>query len=90
MTALQSDLVPGYMTGKPASEYLGTTERKVALYRQCGLLRWAKLGKQFVYRREWLDEFMETWAGYDMSNREKIAFSINARNQDIKLKRKGH
>lgn len=68
-----------YMFAEQASQYLKTTERKISLYRRYGLLKYAKLGKNYVYRQDWLDEFMEVWQGYDLSNEKQIKFSINAK-----------
>ena len=76
---LQNDLQPEYMFQKAASDYLMTTERKIALFRKCGILRFGKLGKNYVYKKSWLDEFMDEWAGYDLSNEEHIRMAINAR-----------
>jgi len=73
------ELVSDYMFGADASKYLLTTERKLALYRRYGLLKYSKLGKNFVYRRQWLDEFMENWKGYDLSNEGKVRLAINGK-----------
>lgn len=75
-----NDLKPEYMFADDASKYLMTTTRKIALYRQTGLLKFAKLGKNYVYKKTWLDEFMETWSGYDLSNADRIRSAINERN----------
>lgn len=71
------DLKPEYMLIEDAAEYLRTTQKKIALFRKLGLLRSAKWGKCYVYRRAWLDEFAESWAGYDLSNEEKILEAMN-------------
>ena len=73
------DLFPDYVFQKDASKYLRTTERKIALFRKYGLLKSAKLGKNYVYRRDWLDDFMEEWSGFDLSNEEKIKLAVNGR-----------
>ncbi len=74
-----NDLAPDYMFGADASKYLLTTERKLSLYRRYGLLKYSKLGKNYVYRKQWLDEFMETWSGYDLSNEDKVRLAINGK-----------
>ena len=74
-----SDVAPDYMYGAEASKYLLTTERKLSLYRRYGLLKYSKLGKHYVYRRQWLDEFMENWSGYDLSNEDKVKLAINGK-----------
>lgn len=74
-----TDIKPEYMFQKEASEYLLTTEKKVALFRKYGLLKAGKYGKNYVYKKSWLDEFSETWCGYDLSSEEKIRLAINAK-----------
>ena len=76
---MNNDLKPEYMFQKESAEYLQTTERKIALFRKHGLLKHAKLGKNYVYRKEWLNQFMEDWSGYDLSNEDKIKLAINSR-----------
>ena len=75
MTSRTDDvLVPGNMFAEEAAEYLRTTTRKISLYRRCGLLRYCKLGKN--YKVSWLDEFMEAWSGYDLSNESAVKLAI--------------
>ena len=74
---LIEDLVPGYLLQEGAANYLCTTERKIALFRKYKLLKATRLGKSYVYRREWLDDFMEQWAGFDLSNEARIRAAIS-------------
>ena len=76
---MMNDLKPEYMFAKQASEYLLTTERKLSLYRRYGLLKWSKLGKNYVYKRQWLDDFMNEWSRYDLSNEDAVRLAINAK-----------
>lgn len=76
---MPANLIEEYVFGDQASKYLKTTERKISLYRRHGLLKFSKLGKNYIYRKEWLDDFMESWAGYDLSNEKQIALSIKAK-----------
>lgn len=73
------DLKPEYLTQEEAAGYLRCRPRMIALYRKHGLLRSAKLGRNFVYRVDWLNCFMETWSGYDMSSEDKIRLAVNSR-----------
>lgn len=82
-----TDLVPGYMFAEEAAAYVKTTTRKISLYRRNGLLKAGKLGKNYVYRKEWLDEFMEAWAGYDLSNEEAVKLAI--REKEWRMKHAG-
>ncbi len=70
------ELLNEYMYGDQAAQYLGTTTRKISLFRRYGLLKAGKLGKNYVYKRSWLDEFMNAWAGYDLSSEGAINLSI--------------
>ena len=65
-----------YYTQAEAADYLQTTGRKIGLYRRHKLIKYAKLGKKYLYKKAWLDEFMEEWQGYDLSNEESIYTSI--------------
>lgn len=66
-----------YLFGDQAAQYLRTTTRKISLYRRYGLLKSARLGKSYVYRRSWLDEFMDAWQGFDLSNETAVQLAIN-------------
>ena len=68
--------MPDYMLLDDAAAYLRTTTKKIAMYRKHGLLKAGKLGKSYIYRREWLNDFMDEWAGYDLSNESKIINAI--------------
>lgn len=70
------ELLTEYMFVDQAAQYLGTTTRKISLFRRYGLLKAGKLGKNYVYKRSWLDEFMNEWAGYDLSSEGAINLSI--------------
>ena len=74
-----ADLKPEYFFADEASQYLKTTKPKIAMYRKYGLLKYAKFGKNFVYKKSWLDDFAEEWSGYDLSNEAKIRLAINAK-----------
>lgn len=71
-----TELVPGYVYGPDAAEYLCTTERKISLFRRYGLLEAVKLGKGYVYKVSQLDAFWDEWKGYDLSNEEAVKFAI--------------
>lgn len=68
---------PQYMDSEEASEYLRIPIRKLNLYRSEGLIKAVRCGKGYLYRQTWLDQFMEDFAGYDVSNTEKIRLAIN-------------
>lgn len=71
--------LPEYMYAEEASVYLRTTSRKLGLYRKYKLLKCGKLGKNYVYKKDWLDQFMEEWSGYDLSNEEAVKQSIRSK-----------
>ena len=75
----EDKLLPEYMHADAAADYLLTTERKLALYRKYNLIKWAKLGKSFIYRKQWLDSFMESWSSCDLSNEEAVKLAVSSR-----------
>lgn len=75
----QTESTKGFFNQQEAAEYLHTTDRKIGLYRRNKLIKYAKLGKNFLYKKEWLDQFIEDWQGYDLSNKEKMLNSIALR-----------
>jgi hypothetical protein len=68
---------PQYMDSEKASHYLSIPIRKLNLYRSEGLIKAVRCGKGYLYRQSWLDDFMEEYAGYDISNRDKIRAAVN-------------
>lgn len=82
-----ADLVPGYMFVEEAAAYLRTTTRKISLFRRLGLMRFGKYGKNYVFRKEWLDQFAEEWEGYDLSNEEAVKLAI--REKEWRMKHAG-
>ena len=76
---MKEALIADYVYGDEASKYLRITERKLSLYRRYGMLKYSRLGKNYVYRKQWLDDFMEEWSCTDLSNEEKIRLAINGR-----------
>ena len=79
MATDRNDLDKNYLFKDESAKYLRTTERKISLYIRYGLLKYTKFGKNYVIKKEWLDEFAEQWSGYDLSNERKIRASINAK-----------
>jgi len=73
---ITDDLRPEYMRKEQAAQYILSTVKKLAIFRKYGMLKAAKLGKEYVYKKTWLDDFMEEWAGYDLSNPQRIAEAI--------------
>lgn len=66
----------GYMNGKQAATYIGMKPRNLAIWRKAGIVKFVKCGKAYFYRREWLDEVMNRFIGYDISNPDSIALAI--------------
>ncbi len=76
----KKDVSQEYFSRDEAGEYLQVDGRKIDSFRKAGLLRYGRLGRNYIYRKCWLDDFMEEWAGYDLSSDENIKLSIQARN----------
>lgn len=66
------DLKPGYFEGDEVAAYLRMSPRKLPIFRKYQMLKYVKLGRSFVYRKEWADEFMERYAGFDLSSETAI------------------
>lgn len=81
---MKETLSPEYFYGDAAARYLNSTERKLALFRKYGLIRWSKLGKSYCYRKLWLDQFMEEWSGYDLSNEANIQLAVRSKEWKVK------
>ena len=72
-------LLPEYLDKKQAAEYGRTTTKKLALFRKYGLLKYAKVGQEYIYKKAWIDEFYNTWSCYDLSNEERIRAAIQVK-----------
>ena len=73
-----------YLFAEEAAQYLRTTTRKISLYRRYGLLKSGKLGKSYLYKKEWLDQFMHDWIGYDLSNESMVQLAIKRKEWEQK------
>ncbi|MBQ6452708.1 MAG: hypothetical protein IJJ29_12390 [Solobacterium sp.] len=67
---------PEYLNKKEAAAYICSTVKKIALFRKEGMLKFSKLWNEYIYKKYRLDDFMEQWAGYDLSNPEKIRAAV--------------
>lgn len=70
------DKNPEYMFEDEARQYLRVSRRMLPLWRRLGILKPVKFGKAYVYRREWLDSFADSWQGYDIGTEAEILASI--------------
>ena len=75
----RNDLLPEYFDRDEAGRYLKIDGRKIDSFRRAGLLRFGRLGRNFIYRKAWLDDFMEEWAGYDLSSEKNIRLAIRSK-----------
>ena len=76
----RKDMLPEYLTRDEAGDYLQVDGRKIDMFRKNGLLRFGRLGRNYIYKKTWLDDFMEEWSGYDLSSEDNIRLSIKSRN----------
>lgn len=77
------DLKKEYLEGDEAAKYLRMSPRKLPILRKYKMLKYAKFGRSFVYRREWLDQFAEQYAGYDLSNEQLISTAAAVRAWEV-------
>ena len=68
--------VPDTMYADEAAKYLKISKRKLSLLRKSGLIKAVRLNKHFLYRREWLNEFLDQNAGLDLRNESLTRSSI--------------
>lgn len=73
-----------YLDSHETADYGCLNQRMLPIYRKYGMLKFAKLGRSFIYKKSWIDEFMETWAGVDLSNEEKIREAVAFRQWELK------
>lgn len=71
------DLKPEFYGLEESAYYLNCSDRLIPLFRKYKLLKSIKFGRHFVYKRSWLDQFAEEWAGYDLSSEHAILSAIN-------------
>ena len=67
------DLKKEYLEGDEAARYLRISPRKLPTLRKYRMLKFCKFGRSFVYKKSWLDQFAEDYAGFDLSNEDTIA-----------------
>lgn len=66
-----------------ASNYLHVSPRKIALWRQCGLIQGVRSDHGWIYSQDELDHFMESWKGYSLRNKEEILTAKRMKNNGI-------
>lgn len=68
-----------YYTGEEVATMLHVSERRVAQWRQKGILKSIRTGKGFIYREDWIEAMTTEFEGEDLSNEDGIDLAINLR-----------
>lgn len=60
------------LTTDQVGELLNVHRNTVQMYRECGILKGIKTGKNFMFSQKEIGEFQERFKGYDISNKLKV------------------
>lgn len=60
-----------------AAEVLGVSVRRVAMYRQTGLLIGIKMNRSWSYSNTEIDRFIRTYSGKNISTKERAIYEKN-------------
>lgn len=62
----------GLLDRPTVAKILGTDVRTVGDLTSEGLIRSIRIGRRFMYRMNWVTEFLEAYSGCDLRNRSKM------------------
>lgn len=65
-----------YYTCEEVAEMLHCSQRRVAQWRQKGILKSIRTGKGFLYREDWIEAMTTEFAGEDISSGADIDLAI--------------
>lgn len=68
-----------YYTCEEVAAMLHVSERRVAQWRQKGILKSIRTGKGFIYREDWIEDMTTAFEGEDLSCGEGIDLAIQIR-----------
>lgn len=72
------------MNREEVAAYLQTTCRKIGLYTKYGLIKSIRIGRNFMYRPEWVMQFLEDWVDYDLRDESKVIAAIGLKKREDK------
>lgn len=60
------------LTGDEVSQLLNVHRNQITMYRETGILKGTKTGKNIMYSQKEIMEFQDKFKGYDISNKFKV------------------
>lgn len=64
------------LTGEEVSQILNVHRNQITMYRETGILKGIKTGKNIMYSQKEIMEFQDRFKGYDISNKFKVGKTL--------------
>lgn len=72
------------LTGDEVSRLLNVHRNQITMYRETGILKGTKTGKNIMYSQKEIMEFQDKFKGYDISNKFKVMEALERiKNKEI-------
>lgn len=72
------------LTGDEVSRLLNVHRNQITMYRETGILKGTKTGKNIMYSQKEIMEFQDKFKGYDISNKFKVMETLERiKNKEI-------
>lgn len=72
------------LTGDEVSQLLNVHRNQITMYRETGILKGTKTGKNIMYSQKEIMEFQDKFKGYDISNKFKVMETLERiKNKEI-------
>lgn len=65
-----------YLTTAEVAEMLHATKRNVGLWRRKNMIRSIRCSNGYLFKPEWVDEFVDRFAGMSVTNEEKCDLAL--------------
>jgi hypothetical protein len=59
------------------AEAFHTHDNQISMWRQCKALKGIKKGKEYIYSKNEVDQFLEDFTGFDLSNENKTLKAVH-------------
>lgn len=72
------------LTGDEVSQLLNVHRNQITMYRETGILKGIKTGKNIMYSQKEIMEFQDKFKGYDISNKFRVTETLERiKNKEI-------
>lgn len=72
------------LTGDEVSQLLNVHRNQITMYRETGILKGTKTGKNIMYSQKEIMEFQDKFKGYDISNKFRVTETLERiKNKEI-------